>query len=118
MTEEEAAIASRLAVVSTGIGFPNEHHAQVSVDGVEVDEGIAELIRACWANGLVTMSSCQDLGNSSGACIVFATEEMATTFAAVAAGADDEYFAEDAVVWFDPSTIDAIAEALHSERPC
>jgi hypothetical protein len=38
---------------------PGPEHVQVDVDGIEVDEGIRDLLVAIWAEGLVTQFSCQ-----------------------------------------------------------
>lgn len=36
-----------------------EMHPQVELDGIEVDEGIADLLRALWSLGIATQFSCQ-----------------------------------------------------------
>lgn len=44
---------------------------KTSRHGVEVDEGIADLIEAVWSNGLETQYCCQDLNDDGMAQIIF-----------------------------------------------
>lgn len=69
---------------------PGPDHTQVDVDGIEVDEGIRDLLVAIWAEGLVTQFSCQGDADRFAprqgyshlyvAQIVFASIEDAFTF--------------------------------------
>jgi hypothetical protein len=58
-------------------------HRQVEVDGIEVDEGMADMLRAVWKSGINTQFSCQ--GNEGatdayGGMIVFPTVTDAVAF--------------------------------------
>jgi hypothetical protein len=70
---------------TTGIGTAG-WHPFVVVDGphghpVEIDEGIVDLVRWLWAEGFVTVASCQNAEDSGWAWLRFATEAEADKFA-------------------------------------
>lgn len=60
----------------TGSTMPD--HTQVTVNGIDVDEGLAELLQALWAADIGTQYSCQ--GGPGEAMILFPTVKDALRF--------------------------------------
>lgn len=73
-------ISKTLGVRSTSLA----EHKQVDVEGVEIDEGIADLIVACWDRGIETVLSCEN--NSGRIWIEFFEESDLVEFTRIAAG--------------------------------
>jgi hypothetical protein len=72
------------------------HHRQISVQGIELDEGIAPLVETLWSSGYATQGSCEDMraedvppmfGADGVATIVFPNRRDSQRFTRLCAGA-------------------------------
>ena len=66
VTPKKPTMAERLRTDNAGIGpdHPNLTHRQVWIEHEDraawIDQGVADLILACWRNGIDTLSSCEN----------------------------------------------------------